>query len=723
MDKTYNTYEELVKILKIYMTESNLELIDSYYKEALKIYDGMKRLTGEDYIYHAITVAYFLAEQRMDPITIGCALIHEAITLEKMTYEEIEEKFGEESAIIVSSSAKISSIKRSLNKDNMIEHDRRVVVGLAENPKALFIMFANRLHNLKTIQVFDKEHILDICDETTNILIPIAHRLGLKKFKSAFEDLCLRLTKPERYQMVLDLINESREDLESALQEMKEEICELLVEHGISFEIMSRVKSVFGINAKLESGKAFNNIYDLLGLRVIVDEIETCYLVIGLLHSKYRNIPKRFKDFISNPKSNMYQSLHTTIFGIDGHMFEVQIRTYEMDDIAEHGGAAHWSYKEKSQVVQNKFEQRLASFRNLIELKKLEDNKDFFTNISEELGKDEIFVFTPMGDVIELPPLSTPIDFAYRIHSEVGNTTTGATVNNKMVKLDYELQDGDVVSLITSKGSIPNKDWLNFVKTDTARSRIKSYFSKQERTHLLEVGEELLTNEIKKKKLSVSETLSKENIERLLNDLRVDNIEEVYMNISSSKWLPSFILERILEPIEKDKEEDILQKILKNKDKTPNEKNSILVCGDDKILYTFAHCCNPVYGEKIKGYVTKGQGVSVHRADCPNVKDLTDRIIDIEWNTTNQNKFNAFINVYVDSDNLDLVPIFTKATMFEVFIEGMNLKQNRNGNYYELNVRVKNIDVLNDFIDAVRILPYIEKVERVNRSENINTTK
>lgn len=717
----YYTYEDLVKVLKIYMSENNLELIDSYYNEALDIYKGMKRLTGEDYIYHATSVAYYLAEQKMDPVTIGCALIHEAITLNKRTFEEIKEKFGEESAVIVASSAKISSIKRSFNKENNIEHDRRVVVGLAENPKTLFITFANRLHNLRTIEVFDKEHIMDVCEETTNILIPIAHRLGLKKFKSAFEDLCLRLTKPEKYQEVLDLINESREDLEKALIDMKEEICELLVEHNISFEISARVKSVYGIYVKLEKGRTFNNIYDLLGLRVIVDEIETCYLVIGLIHSKYRNIPKRFKDFISNPKSNMYQSLHTTIFGVDGHMFEVQVRTYEMDDIAEHGGAAHWSYKEHKEVTQNKFEQRLASFRNLIELKELENNSNFFNNISEELGKDEIFVFTPKGDVIELPPLSTPLDFAYRIHTEVGNTTTGATVNNKMVKLDYELQDGDVVSLITTKGSTPNKDWLNIVKTEAARNRIKSFFSKQERTHLLEVGEEMLTNEIKKKKLSISETLSKENIEKLLNDLRIDSMDEVYMSIASNKWLPSFILERILG--EGKKEEDILQKILKSKDKTPDEKKSILVCGDDGILYTFAHCCNPVYGEKIIGYVTKGQGVSVHRADCPNVKDLTERIIDIEWNQTNENKFNAYINVYIESTDVDLVPLFTKATMMDVFIEGMNLKTNKNGPFYELNVRVKNIDNLNDFIDSIRLLKFVNKIERVSRYESINSTK
>lgn len=722
MEKSnYYTYEDLKKVLSVYMTEHNMDLIESYYAEAKDIYAGMTRLTGEDYIYHMTSVAYILAELKMDPITIGCSLIHEAISLEKRTYEEIQEKFGEESAVILSSLSKISSIKRNLNRGNNEEHDRRVVVGLAENPKALFIKFADRLHNLRTIYVFDKDHINEICDETTKILIPIAHRLGLKKFKSAFEDICLRLQHPDRYNEVLELINASREELEEALKEMKEEISELLIEHNISFEIMSRVKSVYGIYAKLEKGKAFNNIYDLLGLRVIVDEVEECYLVVGLIHSKYRNIPKRYKDFISNPKSNMYQSLHTTVFGVDGHMFEVQVRTYEMDEIAERGGAAHWSYKEKKEVKENKFEARLAAFRNLIELKELENNASFFDNIGEELGKDEIFVFTPKGDVIELPALSCPLDFAYRIHSEVGNTTTGALVNGRMVKLDYELSDGDVVSLITNRNSEPNKDWLNFVKTDNARNRIRSYFSKQEKAKLLEVGEELLINEIKKKKLSVSETLSDENVEKLLADLKIDNMDEVYISIASSKWLPSFVVERILGvPEEK---EDILTKILKTKDKSPDEKKSILVCGDDDILYSFASCCNPVYGEPIKGYVTKGQGVSVHRADCPNVKDLTERIIDIEWNTTNENKFNAYIHVYVDSSNVDLVPLFTKATIYEVFVEGMNLKENKNGVYYEMNLRVKNIELLNDFIDAIKLFKFVSRVERVSKNEAFSSKK
>lgn len=721
MEKDYYTYEDVLIELKTYMSKKDIDLVSKYNEEAKVIFEGMKRLTGEDYIYHMYSVACILSTLKMDPVTIGCALIHEAISKNLRTYEEISESFGEESAIILSSLAKISQVKRTLNRDN-VDHDRRVVVGLAENPKALFIRFADRLHNLRTINVFPKEHIEEVCDETTKILIPIAHRLGLKKFKSAFEDICLRLTDPSGYQEVLDLINESKEELNNALINMKNEICNLLDEHNIKYEIMYRVKSVYGVYVKLKKGRRFTDIYDLLGLRIIVNEPEECYLVVGLIHSIYKNIPKRYKDFISHPKSNMYQSLHTSIFGHDGHMFEVQVRTYEMDEIAERGGAAHWSYKEKRAVDTNKFESRLASFRNLIELKELENNYNFFNNISEELEKDEIFVFTPKGDVIELPPLSTPIDFAYRIHTEVGNNTTGALVNGKMVKLDYELSDGDVVNLITSKGSTPNKDWLSFVKTDNARNRIRSFFSKQERINLIEVGNELLESEIKKRKLSLNETLSDENIEKLYSLLHVDNMDEIYISIASDKYNASYVIDKIVETEEETKTEDIINKIFKYKDKSSNNR-SVLVCGDDSILYTFAHCCNPVYGEAIKGYVTKGMGVSVHKADCPNIKDITERIIDIEWKETNDTKFSAYLNIYVDNEKNDIVPIFSKATMLDIFVESMSYNEGKNGGYYLLSIRVKDINSLNDFMDSIKQFGFVNKVERVSANETISSKK
>ena len=446
-----------------------VDFINEYYEQAKIVYSDMKRETGEDYILHPINVAYILAELKMDPVTIGCALIHEAITLNKMTYEEIEEMFGSESAIIVSSVTKISNLKQTF-KINNPEKYRRIIVGLSENPATLFIKFADRLHNLRTLKVHDKEHQKYIVDETQNIYIPIAHRLGMKKMKSEMEDLCLQYTDPDGYNKVLDKINSSKTELEKSLARMKYEIMQLLDNHNIKYQMLSRVKSVRGIYNKLKAGKTWNNIYDLLGIRVLVDNVEDCYRVIGLVQSKYPPVPNRFKDYIANPKPNLYQSLHTTVFGEDKRIYEVQVRTYEMDEIAEKGVASHWSYKEKIDgSVKNNLDHILEQFRVLVEVNDIEKNMKFFSNIKDELKRNEIYVYTPKGDIIELPAGATPIDFAYKIHSEVGNTTTGALVNNKMVKLNYELKEGDMVELITQKGHAPSKGWLKIVKTEAAK--------------------------------------------------------------------------------------------------------------------------------------------------------------------------------------------------------------------------------------------------------------
>lgn len=698
-------YDDLVNLLKTYMNKEEINLINKYYKEAEDIYKDMKRVTGEDYIYHPIAVAYALAELKMDPITIGSALIHESITLNKRTYEDIKEKFGEETAIILQSYSKISNLKRTFKKENNVERYRRIIVGLSENPKALFIKFADRLHNIKTIYVHDKEHQKEIIDETMNILVPVAHRLGVKKIMSELEDFCLKYTYPEEYQEILNKINASRDELEIDLNIMKNEITEILNDHNIKFQIVSRVKSVRGIFNKLRSGKKWEDIYDLLGIRVLVDKVEECYLVIGLIHSKYRSIPKRFKDFIANPKSNMYQSLHTTVFGINNRMYEVQVRTYDMDEIAETGVASHWSYKEKTDgKIKSGIETRLESFRALIESKDINNSVEFFKNINNELKSGDIYVFTPKGDVIELPYGSTPIDFAYRIHSEVGNTTISSLVNSKIVKLDYILEDGDIVEINTKKGATPSKNWLKFVKTEQARGRIKSYFYKKEKDKMLEVGKEMLENELKKKKLDTSTILNNEKIKDILEELKLENIDDLYFNIAILKYLPNTVINKL---IPKKEETKII------KDYKPAIENNILVEGKSDILTSIASCCNPVYGEEIVGYVTKGFGIKVHSKNCSNI-DLTDeRIVDVKWNKTYQGKYNAKLKIYILSDSEDISLIVTLATKDEVIIESIILKdKNKNEKYYETICRVKDIENLNKFISDLSKINFVIKVER-----------
>ena len=701
-----HSYEELVDVLKTYMAPEYIEFINKYYEQAKIVYAGMKRETGEDYIYHPINVAYILADLKMDPVTIACALIHEAITLGKMTYEEVEEMFGTESANIVNSITKISNLKQTF-KINNPEKYRRIIVGLSENPATLFIKFADRLHNLRTLKVHDKEHQKYIIDETQNIYIPIAHRLGMKKMKSEMEDLCLQYSETEQYNKVLDRINADKAELEKSLAKMKYEIMQLLEHHNIKYEILSRVKSVRGIYNKLKNGKRWEDIYDLLGLRVLVDTVEDCYRVIGLVQSKYQPIPNRFKDYIANPKSNLYQSLHTTVYGEDKRIYEVQVRTHEMDEIAEKGVASHWSYKEKIDgSVKNNLDHILEQFRVLVEVNDIEQNMEFFGNIKEELKRNEIYVYTPKGDIIELPAGATPIDFAYKIHSEVGNTTTGALVNSKMVKLDHELKDGDMVELITQKGHAPSKGWLKIVKTEAAKSRIKSYFYKKEREKYIALGHEMLSNECKKKNVDINDIITDENIEKLNNSLGTKDLDDIYFSIATLKYLPSSILSR-LEVHEPKK------KVLTLSKKDSKGGSGILIAGSSDILCSLATCCNPVYGEDIVGYITRGYGVKIHSKNCPNIDLNSERIIDAEWESSNENRYTAKLKVYIDDVSDILLKIITLSTKDSIIVDSINLINRNKELFYDISCRVKNINDLHLFIDEVKAINSVTKVERV----------
>ena len=701
-----HSYEELVDVLKTYMAPEYIEFINKYYEQAKIVYAGMKRETGEDYIYHPINVAYILADLKMDPVTIACALIHEAITLGKMTYEEVEEMFGTESANIVNSITKISNLKQTF-KINNPEKYRRIIVGLSENPATLFIKFADRLHNLRTLKVHDKEHQKYIIDETQNIYIPIAHRLGMKKMKSEMEDLCLQYSETEQYNKVLDRINADKEELEKSLAKMKYEIMQVLDHHNIKYEILSRVKSVRGIYNKLKNGKRWEDIYDLLGLRVLVDTIEDCYRVIGLVQSKYQPIPNRFKDYIANPKPNLYQSLHTTVYGEDKRIYEVQVRTHEMDEIAEKGVASHWSYKEKIDgSVKNNLDHILEQFRVLVEVNDIEQNMEFFGNIKEELKRNEIYVYTPKGDIIELPSGATPIDFAYKIHSEVGNTTTGALVNSKMVKLDHELKDGDMVELITQKGHAPSKGWLKIVKTEAAKSRIKSYFYKKEREKYIALGHEMLSNECKKKNVDINDIITDENIEKLNNSLGTKDLDDIYFSIATLKYLPSSILSR-LEVHEPKK------KVLTLSKKDSKGGSGILIAGSSDILCSLATCCNPVYGEDIVGYITRGYGVKIHSKNCPNIDLNSERIIDAEWENNTDNRYTAKLKVYIDDVSDILLKIITLSTKDSIIVDSINLINRNKELFYDISCRVKNINDLHLFIDEVKAINSVTKVERV----------
>lgn len=711
------TYDELYeKVKKIIKKNEELDVINRAYAFALEKHGEKKRLNGDPYISHPLEVAYILTDLNVDYVTIACALLHETINHTDATIEEIREEFGDEIANIVSSISKINKLELSDDKDSSAQYLRKVLVGLSEDVRVLFIKLADRLHNMRTLYALPVEVQKQKANETTAVLIPIAHRLGINSIKSELEDWCLRYTKPDVYNDILERLDASREELNELLNEMKQSISDILTENGISFKIKGRVKSVHSLYNKMDNGKRFNDIYDILALRVFVDTVQDCYLTIGLIHSKYRPMPRRFKDYIANPKENMYQSLHTTIFGVEGHLFEIQVRTYEMDEIAEKGIASHWSYKEKGSVkIQSMMEHKLEMFRNIIDANSnVESDNEFASNLNDELLSDLIYCYTPKGDVLELPKGATPIDFAYRIHSGVGDRTIGAIVNDQIVPLDHELEDGDIVKINTGKEANPNKDWLNFVKTSQAKNKIKSFFSKQDRANYINTGKEMLDKEIRRRKLSFNDVLSEKNLEKVLKDTHTTDLDDLYLSIGSLRFTAGYIIDLIFE----DKKDviDIYLGKVGNRTNIGSRavKGDIIVAGTDDILVTIANCCKPVKGDPIIGYITKGEGIAVHKKDCPNIKNST-RLIEVEWNMNNESSYLTDLVIKVVKGKNQLLNIITKASQRDVYIESVKTYEDEDYTTYAVTVKTISVDQLEGFISEIKSLPTVVEVGRTHK--------
>ena len=711
------TYDELYeKVKKIIKKNEELDVINRAYAFALEKHGDKKRLNGDPYISHPLEVAYILTDLNVDYVTIACALLHETINHTVATIEEIREEFGDEIANIVSSISKINKLELSDDKDSSAQYLRKVLVGLSEDVRVLFIKLADRLHNMRTLYALPVEVQKQKANETTAVLIPIAHRLGINSIKSELEDWCLRYTKPDVYNDILERLDASREELNELLNEMKQSISDILTENGISFKIKGRVKSVHSLYNKMDNGKRFNDIYDILALRVFVDTVQDCYLTIGLIHSKYRPMPRRFKDYIANPKENMYQSLHTTIFGVEGHLFEVQVRTYEMDEIAEKGIASHWSYKEKGSVkIQSMMEHKLEMFRNIIDANSnVESDNEFASNLNDELLSDLIYCYTPKGDVLELPKGATPIDFAYRIHSGVGDRTIGAIVNDQIVPLDHELEDGDIVKINTGKEANPNKDWLNFVKTSQAKNKIKSFFSKQDRANYINTGKEMLEKEIRRRKLSFNDVLSEKNLEKVLKDTHTTDLDDLYLSIGSLRFTAGYIIDLIFE----DKKDviDIYLGKVGNRTNIGSRavKGDIIVAGTDDILVTIANCCKPVKGDPIIGYITKGEGIAVHKKDCPNIKNST-RLIEVEWNMNNESSYLTDLVIKVVKGKNQLLNIITKASQRDVYIESVKTYEDEDYTTYAVTIKTISVDQLEGFISEIKSLPTVVEVGRTHK--------
>ena len=718
--KNYNlTIDNLLDKVKEYDdNKKHLDMIRKAYEYANSKHFNQKRITGDDYIQHPLNVALILTNINSDYKAICAALLHDTIEDSDGTYEEISKLFDKEVANLVECVTKINRISFTSESEQMAANQRKILVGLAEDVRVIIIKLADRLHNMRTLYVMPLEKQKKKAKETLEILTPVAHRLGIYKIKSELEDLSLRYSKPEAYYDIVEKLNLKKTERDKAVGEMLSEVSKLLDEHNIKHEIKGRSKSIYSIYTKMNKGKRFDDIYDILALRILVDTKQECYLALGLIHSKYKPVPKRFKDYIAMPKTNLYQSLHTTVFGVYGQLFEIQIRTYEMDQIAEYGIASHFAYKENKAVnTKDAMEQKLQIFRSIIKLN--EDTKtpeEFITSIKKDiLTTSSIYVYTPKGDVIEMPEGATPVDFAYKVHSEVGDTMTGAVVNDKIVPLNYVLKTGDIIKINTNKNSKPSKDWLNFVITSQAKNKIKSYYSKLEKDENLAKGLEILEKEFRKKNMPINETLNK-NLPEILEELKLKDLDELYIALGSGKVTITAVIKII-----KNKEPKWnIPKIFKlqppspkkqPKSKDENTKDAILVEGLDDIKTTISGCCKPIPGDSIIGYITKGSGITIHRSSCYNVVNLDERLINVHWNPECHKSYPTDILIYTETRD-KLVDIITKASSNNITIDRIETINKGENKIYQMTVITPNTETLDKFITALNNMKNIKKVER-----------
>ena len=708
------TYEEIEEAFKTYNDDKEqIEVIKKAYEFALEKHMGQYRKSGEAYIYHPMNVALILTSIYADYETISAGFLHDVLEDCDCTAEEMEAEFGSTITKLVQGVTKLSKIHFSTENEYLIEYYKKIIVGMSEDVRVIIIKLADRLHNMRTLWAIPEEKQKEKSHEALEILAPIADHLGIHKIKSELEDLSLRYLKPDVFYDIAEKLNKTKIERDKTVYDMQQEVSDLLNDYHIPHEIKGRAKSIYSIYNKLDKGKKFSDIYDLSALRIIVDTEQECYLALGIIHSKFRPLPRRFKDYIAMPKPNMYQSLHTTVFGIDGYFFEIQIRTHEMDEIAENGIASHWSYKEnggsdKAANLTNTTEQKLQFFKSIIDLSRDKmSSEDFVNSVKDEVLNNNIYCFTPKGDVIELPKGATPLDFAYKIHSKVGETTVGVIVNNSIVPLDYELQNNDIVKINTNKNSTPSKEWLNIVKTTQARNKIKNFFTKNEREVYIERGKYSLEKELRKRKLIFSEFFSDENIKKICEAINCENLEEIYLTVGNGKTTPN----GVINVIEK-KDEAVVPKSIKTIPK--NIDADIIVSGIDKVKVNLANCCNPVFGDEIIGYITKGNGISVHRMNCHNLENMDDRTIDVTWNNNNNKRYLTVLMIYTKTSDNHMVDLIQSISMININIEGVKTIS-RDNITYELSCYVTGIEQLDKLILAIKKNSFVEKVERAFR--------
>lgn len=711
------TLDDLLEKAKVYIkSDEDIELIKKAYLFASKAHAGQLRLTGDDYMLHPLNVALILTEIYADAQTLSAALLHDVINFANVTIEEIEKEFGPEMKALVDGISRINKLSLSADNEALVSYHKKILVGLSGDVRIIILKIADRLHNMRTLWAIPENKRKEKAKETLEILVPIAHRLGINHIKSELEDLSLKYWKPDVYNDILEKLSESRAELDKSVDKMMESASKILDENNIPHEMKGRSKSVYSIYNKLQKGKTFNEIYDILALRYFVNTVSDCYLALGAIHAKYKPMPKRFKDYIARPKANGYQSLHTTVFGVDGKLFEIQIRTYEMDKVAEYGVASHWSYKEHGINKVNDMELKLKSFRTVIELNEQQVEGEEFVNTvkNEVFNPTNIYVYTPKGDVFELPIGSTPIDFAYRVHTSVGHQMIGAIVNGNIVSLDYKLKDGDIVKINTNKNSKgPSQEWINICFTTSAKNKIKAFFSKIDKEKTTSDGKDMLIKTIRRKKLSINDIMDDKKIKIALDDLGLNSENELYYEIGIGKYNPTSVIKTILG--EKEDEKRALEKVLKYSSKTMEASGDIIVDGMDDLKVSFGGCCTPVKGDDVVGYISKGNGITIHRRNCHNICNLNERIINVHWNDNASKKYVTNVIIYTEKKDNLLLDIISKTTSMNVGVKSVNTINNTDYNAYDLDILVDDKETLDRYMNVIGQLPFVTSIERGNK--------
>ena len=728
--------QEILDKIKKYAPNADVTPVIKAYELAKSAHAGVFRKSGEPYIIHPIAVANILADLELDMEVIAAGLLHDVVEDTPYTYEDITELFGKDIADLVDGVTKLGKIKYQTKEESQAENLRKMFLAMAKDIRVILIKLADRLHNMRTLKFMPEEKAKYKAKETLEIYGGIAHRIGISKIKWELEDLALKYIDPEGYRELSDKITMKRSQRQEYIDKIVHLLEEKFKEVDINCEVSGRPKHFYSIYKKMKKkNKTFEEIYDLTAVRIIVDTVKDCYAVLGMVHTMWIPMPGRFKDYIAMPKPNLYQSLHTTVIGPDGEPVEIQIRTHEMHEIAENGIAAHWKYKEGITGNQDaKMEQKLKWLRQMMEWEKdVQDPHEFLDALKDDVFNSQVYVFTPKGDVIELPAGSTPIDFAYRVHTNVGNKCTGAKINGKIVPINYKLQNGEIVEIITSSNSTgPSRDWLNIVQTPTARNRIRQWFKKERREENIERGTDILEKEFKRYNIPYKNSSIQKFLNQVAKKFNQPTLEDLiatigYGGIATSQVMPK-VRDFYNKEVNRQEKEKRMQekedKIKKNFDeheyakKRKKKDNGITVKGLDNILVRFAKCCNPLPGDDIVGYITKGRGVAIHRRDCPNIKlddeFLQNRLVEVEWNNPEKSKFEGEVKI-IAVDRVGLLnDIIHVVSMEKLSISGINcrvLKDNTAN--ISLLVEVNDISELKQLMKKIKSISGVDDVSRM----------